>query len=488
MEKQNIQLNLFNYFADVEAFTISDAQNAIYNHYKQDVKEPSIRARVYEGVSRGLFRRVSKGVYCVTKKNNEGQENTCLLINGDGRDLSMINDNSIDAIITDHPYSLKKSHLGGNRNLANYECFQYTIDDFKEKYRVLKESGFLVEFLPERNAENYEYINSVMEMAKNSKLNFYSVISWKKGDFVINQGRKAKNTEEIYMWSKGKARCLRLDNKKNLALAKKHQISIEKGMTSGDVAKALTDKGIAPCYMSGTNGMLPTLFDVQPPSKSERIHQAQKPIELLEQIIDFVTLPNEVILDSFAGSGVLGASAFNKNRNSILIEKDKDIFETMKANIEQATKRKAVLLSPEEKELVDAEIKCYKNLLDDLSTEREEKSPLTNVIKTATTTAHQQNIVDGPLIDLLSVKSWEKQISDDLTLKRLYVQIKYDQQSYSIFYDFNKQEWGCRARLNQSLDYTAVMAHVLKSLNLNNTSELSMWQGSYKNTVQEINR
>ena len=39
----------------------------------------------------------------------EGKENTCLLINGDGRDLSIIKDKSIDGIITDHPYDLQKA-------------------------------------------------------------------------------------------------------------------------------------------------------------------------------------------------------------------------------------------------------------------------------------------------------------------------------------------------------------------------------------------
>lgn len=45
---------------------------------------------------------------------------------GDGRDLSFIEDNSIDGIITDHPYDLAKSLTGGNRKFATYELFKYT--------------------------------------------------------------------------------------------------------------------------------------------------------------------------------------------------------------------------------------------------------------------------------------------------------------------------------------------------------------------------
>lgn len=101
--QEGIQMNLFNYFIEADNFTLNEAKEAVFNYYKQDVKEPSIRARIYEGIDKGLFQRVSKGVYTVTKKDAQGKENTCLLINGDGRDLSMIANNSIDALVTDHP-------------------------------------------------------------------------------------------------------------------------------------------------------------------------------------------------------------------------------------------------------------------------------------------------------------------------------------------------------------------------------------------------
>lgn len=82
----------------------------------KEVKEPSIRARIYEGIEKGLFSRIAKGVYTVTKEQ-DGEEVTCMLVQGNGRDLSFLKDNSIDAIITDHAYDLKKSLKGGNRDL-----------------------------------------------------------------------------------------------------------------------------------------------------------------------------------------------------------------------------------------------------------------------------------------------------------------------------------------------------------------------------------
>jgi site-specific DNA-methyltransferase (adenine-specific) len=58
----------------------------------------------------------------------------------------------------------------------------------------------------------------------------------------------------------------------------------------------------------------------------KKIHQAEKPIELYEQIIEMVSRPGEIVLDQFAGSGNLGAAALKTNRFAIL-------FEVLKENI-----------------------------------------------------------------------------------------------------------------------------------------------------------
>ena len=167
-ERQGIQMTLLDYFKDMDCFTLSEA--TAYVKQVKEVKEPSIRARIYEGIDKGMFRRLEKGVYAVTRQDENQQEVTCMLIQGNGRDLSFLKDNSVDAIITDHPYELKKSLKGGNRNFADYDCFQYGQEDFDEKYRVLKKGHFLVEFLPEENTENYQYLFKIKQMAKESGL------------------------------------------------------------------------------------------------------------------------------------------------------------------------------------------------------------------------------------------------------------------------------------------------------------------------------
>ena len=288
---------IYSCFISKGTFTLQDA----YEDNSDKPKE-TVRARIYDNLG-VKFERVTKGIY-----RTIGGNETCIVMEGDGRDLSMIEDNSIDCILTDHPWLDLKSNKGGSRKFAMYDCFKYSLEDFKEKARVLKDGCFLVEILPAENENNYEYLYQIKQYAKQAGFLYYSKVPWKKGSFVSNTGRKAKNTQDVMIFSKGKARNMRLDKKK-------------------------TDNTGQLSYMSGCNGMLPTMFDVQPVPKGKRIHQSELPLSLCEEILRFVTYEGEVVLDSFAGSGVVGEAALNLNRNCILIELLKENVEKIKERL-----------------------------------------------------------------------------------------------------------------------------------------------------------
>ncbi|MEX3623772.1 DNA methyltransferase [Viridibacillus arvi] len=274
----------------------------------QDKPQNTIRGRIYDNIGK-FFKKIAKGVYWV-----EDGESACVVLEADGRKegLRLLDDSSVDAIVTDHPWKDPLAHKGGNRNLtSDYNCFRYTLADFQEKARVLKDGSFLVEILPSESATNYEYLYEIKQMAKKAGFQYYAKVPWKKGDFVANTGRCSKNTEDVMFFvksSNSNARKLRPDKKK---------------IIQGDVD----------AKMSGTAYMLPTCFDIEPPSRKERIHQAEKPVNLYTQILEAITLPGEVIVDQFAGSGVLGESVLTlKNRIGIL-------FESLHINVEKIVKR-----------------------------------------------------------------------------------------------------------------------------------------------------
>ena len=327
-----IQMNLFEYFMDEEKFSIQDATNLVKNVKNMQVNNESIRARIYEGVDKGIFKKISRGVYKVTSQIN-GTENTCVLINGDGRDLSMLEDKSVDGIITDHPYDLQKALTGGNRKFATFELFRYENKDFQEKQRVLKDGAFLVEFLPEESEVNFDYLYEIKKLAKQNGFKYFAKVPWKKGSFISNTGRKSKNIEDVMIFSNGEPRCLKLDAKKNLAIANENGLYI-KGKSSYEIRDMLQENNLNVYYMKGTNGMLPTVFDYQPKNSKDKIMEAEKPVELLEEIIEYISKPYETLLDQFAGSGNFVIACYNKNRDSIAIEKDNEMFDKMKNNIE----------------------------------------------------------------------------------------------------------------------------------------------------------
>lgn len=277
-------------------FNLNDAYTEVLKEI--EVNKASIRARIYEAIDKGILNRISKGVFI---------NNNIVMIEGNGRDLSFLKDGSIDAIITDHPYDISKSNKGGSRNFATYNCFRYTQEDFNEKARVLKDGHFLVEFIPEENGDNWEYLYQIKEMAKKAGFVYYAKVPWKKGSFISNCGRKSKNTEDVLIFSKGKARSMRPDVKKDL--------------------KDPTTRH----FMSGAKVMLPTVFDYD--KTKDQVHQAEKPVSLLMTIVEVLTYEDELVLDQFAGSGSTGLACLKTNRRSILIEQDQKTYETMSGRI-----------------------------------------------------------------------------------------------------------------------------------------------------------
>ena len=65
-------------------------------------------------------------------------------------------------------------------------------------------------------------------------------------------------------------------------------------------------------------------------SKEKVAHPTQKPISLMERIIEVFTNEGDTILDFCMGSGSTGVACKNLNRNFIGIEKYKQFFDIAK--------------------------------------------------------------------------------------------------------------------------------------------------------------
>jgi DNA modification methylase len=294
--KNSIAIKIYSKFKDGDAFRISEAYGLCEN------ANETVRARIYENLGL-MFEKVGRGVYRC-KASNGAQ---ALIVQGDGRDLSQIPDESIDAIFTDHPWD-DNSVVGSARNFIKgfeNDRFLYTQEDFNEKYRVLKKGHFLIESLPEISCSNWKYLNSLMEMADKAGFRFYCQVAWKKGKTSINMGIKKRNKEILYFFSKGAPRKLRAANRKT------------------------TSK------ISGTVDLLPAEYDINPVFPKKRVHPTEKPIRLPQLVVEQVTEPGEIVLDQFMGSGNTVTAALSIGRHAIGIELQEKY---VKQHIEMAQK------------------------------------------------------------------------------------------------------------------------------------------------------
>jgi DNA modification methylase len=87
-------------------------------------------------------------------------------------------------------------------------------------------------------------------------------------------------------------------------------------------------KGRKGLYASPTD-----LFNVKRVGRSERLHAAEKPVELLSKLISCSTLPGDMVLDPCCGSGSTLVACKETKRQGLGIERDLDYYNTAMANV-----------------------------------------------------------------------------------------------------------------------------------------------------------
>src|SRR3990167_10541339 len=74
-------------------------------------------------------------------------------------------------------------------------------------------------------------------------------------------------------------------------------------------------------------------------NKENRVHPTQKPIPLMEWIIDKYSTHNQTVLDPFMGSGTTGVACANLHRQFLGIELEPKYFEIACKRIEDAQRQ-----------------------------------------------------------------------------------------------------------------------------------------------------
>ena len=210
------------------------------------------------------------------------------LINGDcleEMDKMIERGIKVDAIITDPPYKVSsRGSSGGTGGMLKDELnkkgivFKYNTIKFNEWlpkcYTILKEDGQAYFMTNNKNLKEM-----LIEVEK-AGFKIFKTLIWSKNTAITNMYYMDSH-EYIIFCRKGKA------------------------------------KKINNC---GTKSVL--FFD----NPRNKVHPTEKPVKLMEVLINNSSKKNEVVLDPFMGSGSTGVGCVNTNRNFIGIEKELKYF------------------------------------------------------------------------------------------------------------------------------------------------------------------
>ena len=207
---------------------------------------------------------------------------------------------TIDCIITDPPYGIQFEGNDWDSNLDFLEVF------FEESHRVLKPTGTLIMFTG--------WSSFVEVLSKSEPFNLRNIICY---DRIKGRGAKknfVSTREEILFFSKSDTYTFHV-----------LQSTIKKktggmGQKNGKECRTLSN-------------VWSDISPIVPWSKERVKHPTQKPLQLMERIVDVFTNEGDTVLDPFMGSGSTGVATINRNRNFIGCEKNTEYFDIAKERI-----------------------------------------------------------------------------------------------------------------------------------------------------------
>lgn len=230
--------------------------------------------------------------------------------------IKSIPDNSINCIITDPPYGMTQ---------CSWDCEIDLRQLWKEYDRIIKSNGAILIFGMEPFASKVRLSN-----IKNYKYDWI----WRKprGTGHLNAKKQPlRDVENIMVFYKKQCTY-------NPQFSKGKPYSAMKGGKTARTSEAgSTTYGK---FMNGAEYRNDNSGFRYPKQVIEfgvvernTLHTTQKPIPLLEYLVKTYTNENEIVLDSFMGSGSTGVACVNTNRDFIGIELDEHYFKIAKERI-----------------------------------------------------------------------------------------------------------------------------------------------------------
>lgn len=189
--------------------------------------------------------------------------------------MKTLPDNSVDLIVTDPPYNLKKDYGNSIDHKEWDEYENFTKEWLDECQRVLKNSGSIYIFMGVR------FISTLFKLMEERKFLFNGWIVW---HYTQGMGRKkgfSPRHEDILYFTKSDNYTFNLENVRIPQKYFRKRNNMD-GANPGDVWQ---------------------FSHVHYSHPDRQNHPTQKPTAVMERIIKASSNPDDVVLDPFVGSG-----------------------------------------------------------------------------------------------------------------------------------------------------------------------------------------
>ncbi len=235
--------------------------------------------------------------------------------------FNSIPDNSIDLIITDPPYG-----VNFEEGLYN-DSASVVFDDYgkwlEEMSRLLKNHSHIYLFVPTLQVE--KWIAEVKDYFKFNNILALQVYQTNKSSSIKNNF--TYDLQLVIYASKDKAKDF---NK------------VKWIPTSSSWLKDKRNSNPQPYtyqYPSFINSKI-VRANTKPNDKIKRLHPNEKNPQLIRFLIEMSSLPKEIVLDPFCGSGTTGEAAWLADRQFILIEKNAEYFKIVRERMKNLMMQK----------------------------------------------------------------------------------------------------------------------------------------------------
>lgn len=232
--------------------------------------------------------------------------------------LNVVKDNSINLIVTDPPYNLKKAEWDTFE--SDKVFFEWTFSWIDESIKKLKPNGSLYVFNTPFNSA------FILQHLVNKKMIFQNWITWDKRDGLGSAKTKYSNGQETILFF--------TKSKKHVFNSEDIRVPYQSTSRIAHAAKKGIIKNGKRWYPNPKGRLCGEVWHFSSQRHKEKIngkvqklpHLTPKPLDLIDRIIKASSNEGDLVMDMFLGSGTTALSSLKLNRNFIGNEINKEFF------------------------------------------------------------------------------------------------------------------------------------------------------------------